>query len=79
MYITYIILTGTIIIFSSYVVTATQLSSFLASYPCDNNFTLKMAAIVMETPDKNLVNKIQCIRESRCALIKGVGSDVHEP
>jgi hypothetical protein len=47
-YITYIILTEIIIIFSCYGVTATQLTAFVPVY-FYNNITLKMAAVVAET------------------------------
>jgi hypothetical protein len=48
-YITYIILTEIIIIFNCYGVTATLLTTFVPSYCCDNNVTLKMAGIVAVT------------------------------
>jgi len=38
---TYIMLTETVIIFSCYVVKATQLSTTVTSYSCNNNITLK--------------------------------------
>jgi hypothetical protein len=47
--ITYIILTVIIIIFNCYGVTATQLTTFVSFYSCDNNITLKMDAVAAET------------------------------
>ena len=35
--------------FNCYGVTATQLTTFVPSYCCDNNITLKTAAIAAET------------------------------
>jgi hypothetical protein len=46
-----------VIIFNCYVVKATQLTTIVTLYPC-NNITLKMAAITTETFCETVVNKI---------------------
>ena len=48
-YIAYIMLTEVIIIFNCNGVTAGQLTAFVPLYCCDNNTTLKMAAVAAET------------------------------
>jgi len=48
-----------IIIFNRYGVTATQLTTFVPLYSCNNSITLKMAAIADETCwCEDIVNKI---------------------
>jgi hypothetical protein len=48
-YITYTILTVIIIILNCYGMMLTQLTRFVPLYSCDNNITLKMAAVAAET------------------------------
>jgi len=48
-YSTYMILTGITIISNCYGMTMTQLTTFVPLYCCNNNITLKMAAIAAET------------------------------
>ena len=75
-FITYVFSTEIIIIFNCYVVTATELTTFVLLYSCNNNITLKMVAERPKQVGENLVNNIHhkyC--SAFCLLFMYFGSD----
>ena len=75
-FITYVFSTEIIIIFNCYVVTATELTTFVLLYSCNNNITLKMVAERQKEVGENLVNNIHHKHSSAfCLLFMYFGSD----